>query len=229
MGSRVRASVQAVIAPVGAIVKLYVDLVRKVEGGDFIETQTGRRYFVCAARIQTKGKHEGRQHLVCMVESCGAICDDLHDRGVPRPRGAWSRHRVWGIVRSRHPVGEWTADKRRKIVLSVPPIVDEALWQRANAALLRHKKRGLRRTKHVYLLEGLARCGLCGAAVLVRSATGGRNGRTNPAAYVCRQRKLAFRGLSRCGAKPLAGGLRAQAPEERATPLASYPTCNPAY
>lgn len=138
---------------------------------------------------------------VAAGESCMVICDDFATRGIRRPRGEWSRHRVWTVVRSRHPVGEWTVDKRRKLTITVPPIVTEDLWQRAQTALLRHKKRGLRRTRHVYLLEGLARCGECGAAILVRSASPGRNGRTNPAAYVCRQRKYAFRGTARCGAE----------------------------
>lgn len=135
---------------------------------------------------------------VAAGESCMAIADDLHERGIPRPRGKWGRHRVWGIVRSRHPVGEWTVDKRRKLVITVPPIVTEELWQRAQAALLKHKKRGLRRTKHVYLLEGLARCGECGSPILIRSASPGRSGYMNPPAYVCRRRKLDLRLAERC-------------------------------
>lgn len=135
---------------------------------------------------------------VAAGESCVVICDDLHERGIPRPRGQWNRHRVWGIVRSRHPVGEWTVDKRRKLVITVPPIVTEELWQRAQAALLKHKKRGLRRTKHTYLLEGLARCGSCGSPILIRSATISFRGTPNPAAYVCRRRKLDVRAAGRC-------------------------------
>lgn len=137
---------------------------------------------------------------VAAGESCLAIADDLNARGIPRPRGKWGRHRVWGIVRSRHPVGEWTVDKRRRLVITVPAIVTEDQWQRAQAALLRHKKRGLRRTKHVYLLEGLARCGECGSPILIRSASPGRNGYQNPPAYVCRRRKLDLRLDERCDA-----------------------------
>lgn len=140
---------------------------------------------------------------VAAGEACGAIAEDLHERGVPRPRGTWAGHRVWGIVRSRHPVGEWTGDRKRKLVVSVPPIVTEATWQRAQDALLRHKRRGLRKTKHVYLLEGLARCGGCGAAILIRSASGKLlpdGSRQSKAAYVCRARKLELRGAGRCNA-----------------------------
>lgn len=136
-------------------------------------------------------------------ESCMAIADDLHARGVPRPRGTWSRHRVWAIARARYPVGEWTGDKQRGVVVRVPPIVTEQLWQRAQASLLAHKKRGLRRTKHTYLLEGLARCGACGAPILIRSANGKvlpSGDRHSKAAYVCRARKLELRGVDRCNA-----------------------------
>lgn len=141
---------------------------------------------------------------VAAGESCMSICEDFHRRGIPRPRGTWSRHRVWSLVRSRHAVGEWTVDKKRKLTITVPPIVTEDLWQRAQVALLRHKKRGLRRTKHIYLLEGLARCGACGSPMLVRSATGAikpsTGERYHPAAYVCRQRKLDLRDTERCEA-----------------------------
>ncbi len=54
-------------APVGANVGLYVDLVARVDVGDIIETQTGRRYGVMAVRVQARGKHAGRQHLRVVV------------------------------------------------------------------------------------------------------------------------------------------------------------------
>lgn len=54
-------------APAGALVKLYVDLVARVEICDVIETQSGRRYQVLAVREQKRGKHVGRQHLSCLV------------------------------------------------------------------------------------------------------------------------------------------------------------------
>ncbi len=134
-------------------------------------------------------------------ESCLAIAGDLDARGVRPPRGAWTRHTVWRIVRSRHPAGEWSADKRRRLTMPVPRIVDDATWQAAQAALMAHGKRGLRRTRHVYLLEGLAVCGLCGSPIAMRSPTPQRRGRVQPAAYVCRARKLQRRGEPRCAAE----------------------------
>lgn len=135
-------------------------------------------------------------------ESCLLIADDLTARGIAGPRGktTWERHTVWRIVISRHLIGEWRADKARKLTVTVPAIVDRAAWQAAQEALSAHGKRGLRRTRHVYLLEGLAVCGVCGSPILVRSAVRNRLGTWNLAAYVCRRRKLARRGESRCTA-----------------------------
>lgn len=140
---------------------------------------------------------------VAAGDACSTIADDFYARGIPGARGDWNRHRVWDIVRSRYPVGEWTVDKRKGIVIAVPAIVTEELWERAQQALLRHKKRGLRRTKHTYLLEGLATCGECGSPILIRSecgTIGKTTGRKSPSAYVCRRRKLEIRGVTRCTA-----------------------------
>lgn len=56
-------------APVGATVRIYVDLVARVAVGDVIETTSGRRYEVLGARVQERGEHAGRQHLQCLVMS----------------------------------------------------------------------------------------------------------------------------------------------------------------
>lgn len=62
-------------APVGATVRLYVDLAISVECGDLIETTTGRRYSVLGVRVQTRGVHAGRQHLECLVVERGWLPD----------------------------------------------------------------------------------------------------------------------------------------------------------
>lgn len=67
---------EAMTAPVGAVVKLYVDLVQRVRFHDTIETQTGRRYVVMAVREQQTGKHAGRQHLTCVVIADGDFVDE---------------------------------------------------------------------------------------------------------------------------------------------------------
>lgn len=121
-------------------------------------------------------------------ETCTAIAIDLDVRGVAPPGARpWNKSRVRDVIRSRAPVGEWIAHRRTRTTTSVPAVVDEALWQRANAAVDRHRKLGLRqRTRHVYLLEGLAVCGSCGAPMRIKSAnTDRRRGVYNPARYVC--------------------------------------------
>ncbi len=134
-------------------------------------------------------------------DSCMAIADDLRRRGVPATRGKWDRHTVWRIVRSRHVVGEWTADKRKRMTLTVPALVNESTWQAAQAELIAHGKRGLMKTKHTYLLEGMATCAACGSPIAIRSATLiPRRGHISPSAYVCRSRKLARPDEERCEA-----------------------------
>ena len=119
-------------------------------------------------------------------ESCRAIADDLDARGVQRERGRWHRSRVAAIIRSRYPVGEWTADERRGLAIAVPRIVSDELWQRAQDEISKvgHRTRGLRHTKHEYLLEGLAVCGSCGTPIGIRT----------PDAYICGARRAARKG-----------------------------------
>lgn len=52
---------------VGEQARLYYDGARPVDVGDFIRTPTGRTYLVDHVRIQERGKHAGRQHLVTTV------------------------------------------------------------------------------------------------------------------------------------------------------------------
>lgn len=79
-------------APAGAIVSIYVDLAATVTvtPGDVIETQTGRRYSVVTVRVQTGGKHEGRQHLRCAVMAPG---DALPTSGMLHPIRWYARGR----------------------------------------------------------------------------------------------------------------------------------------
>lgn len=135
-------------------------------------------------------------------ESCRAISDDLELRGVPRPRGgAWCRERVWQLVTSRTYLGEWQADKAKRLKIAVPPTVTEELWQQAQLALIRHGKRGIRRVRHIYMLEGLAKCGACGAPLGIRSGVKrGATYKASPAAYVCSHRRRPPAGVATCTA-----------------------------
>lgn len=131
-------------------------------------------------------------------ETCVAIADDLARRDArpspTRTREGWSRAAVYRIVRKRSAIGEYEADKARGAVLKIPAILTEHEWKEAQRALLRHRRRGLLRTRHVYLLEGIAKCGECGGRIDIRSAANVRS-KPNQPAYVCRNRKL-----GKCGA-----------------------------
>lgn len=126
-------------------------------------------------------------------QSLRAIAVDLNDLGVPPPREIWGRHNIWLMVRSRAAVGEWLADKQRRLVVKVPPLVSEEIWNAAQESLIAHGKRGLNKTRHTYLLEGLAVCGGCGGPIGIRSAQRGR-----VAKYTCRNRGLAKSTALRC-------------------------------
>lgn len=122
---------------------------------------------------------------VAAGESCSVVALDLEMRGVPAPGKGWVKGRVHDLVRSRHTVGEWIAHHRTRTVVSVPAMVSEALWQRAQDALVAGRKRGLHRTRHVYLLEGLAVCGTCGSPIRIRSSQMQRRRWRRPAIYRC--------------------------------------------
>lgn len=54
-------------APAGALVSLYYDGAAEVHEGEFIRTGTGRTYRVETVRVQQRGRHAGRQHLMAVV------------------------------------------------------------------------------------------------------------------------------------------------------------------
>ncbi len=125
-------------------------------------------------------------------ESCAAIADDLERRGLRGPKKGWSKPAVYRTMHTRYTCGEWLVDKHRHTVMPVPRILSDELWLAAQNALRKSKTRGLNRTMHVYLLQGLARC-VCGAKILIRSGVKYFNAqhepREHPAAYFCSARK----------------------------------------
>lgn len=143
---------------------------------------------------------------VAAGESTETIAADMEARGVPRPRvKRWDRERVYALVTSSAYRGEWVVqrDRPRKpgeksITIAVPALVDADLWHAAQEALSRGKMRGLRRTRHVYLLEGLADCGLCGAPLHIH------HGRAHYSYYQCARRRKPRRWGGSCSL-PLLG------------------------
>jgi site-specific DNA recombinase len=137
-------------------------------------------------------------------ESARAIAEDLNARGPssappPRAGGFWERNRIYKLVKSRHLIGEWTANRARGLIVKVPAIVTEELWQAAIEQMVENRTRPLaQHTKHVYLLERIARCSQCGSAMGIRTLYHRPGNR--PPRYVCmRRRERPFDGI-RCDA-----------------------------
>lgn len=149
---------------------------------------------------------------VAAGESTQAIADDLTARGVPRHQVVgrapqWERARVYAIARSTTYRGEWLANKARRLTIAVRPIVTDELWHAAQASFLErnvNRLRGLSRVRHIYLLQGLAVCELCGGAIHVAGAQKAswtaRNTKRppSPARYVCVNHRRAPAGGERC-------------------------------
>jgi site-specific DNA recombinase len=138
-------------------------------------------------------------------ESCEQIAIDFAKRQIPKCRpsksgkrkpGVWNRERVWQIAVARTCIGKWVADKKRKLVVEVPAIVPVALWNQVQEVLGKHQKRGLRKSKHIYLLEEIAVCGVCQAQVGCMPIKNGRGELV--LYYLCCRRRRAHWGTKRC-------------------------------
>jgi site-specific DNA recombinase len=147
-------------------------------------------------------------------ETCESIARDLQARGVPRARpsiagnrrpGVWCLERVHQVVRARTYLGTWVADRARGLSVTVPRIVSEALCHQADVALRRAGRRGRLRNPHMYLLQGMATCGLCGASIGCAS-TGNwstAQGNRRHFYYVCSRRRRGIRGADKTCTLPM--------------------------
>lgn len=139
---------------------------------------------------------------VASGESARSLDLELIERGTARSRGGrWGRGAVYRIVTSSAYRGEWIVSKARSLRVAVPRLVDDATWYAAQDALRYTGRAHLRRTRSVYLLEGLARCELCDARVSVCSHGFVRPGvPLRPPTYVCRRRARPAPGQPPCPA-----------------------------
>lgn len=120
---------------------------------------------------------------VAAGESARAVGFDLEARGVPTPRGGHWAAAVRRLINSTTYRGELQPLPGR--IVKVPRLVSDELWYAAQETLARGALRGLRRTRSVYLCEGIARCGLCGAVMWVHQAR-----LPGPKYYNCRRRRF---------------------------------------
>lgn len=126
---------------------------------------------------------------VAAGESAMSVGRDLEARGAPRPRSGHWQHAVWRIIAKPTYRGRWVADQKRGLFVDVPAIVDDATWFAAQDAMKRGSLRGLRRTRHTYLCEGLVVCGDCGSRMYIHRESAARaNGREGY--YQCSRRRL---------------------------------------
>lgn len=126
-------------------------------------------------------------------ETLGQIAGDWSQRGIRSPRGQrWHRASLRKIVVQSAYRGEWLADRSRKIAIRVPALVEPTDWYAAQDKLAANRTVGLRRTKHVYLLEACGICGSCGGRMRIRSPG------PSWTYYVCERRFRSLHG-ERCG------------------------------
>jgi hypothetical protein len=131
-------------------------------------------------------------------ESCQAVAADLLERAVPLPRGGrWCAASVVRIVRCEaYSSGQWVANKG--VAIAVPVLVDPTLAAAARARLAAYRLRGLRRTIHHWLLEAIARCGVCDSPIRIHGNVSRRESKThNYWYYVCERNRRRMPG-GRC-------------------------------
>lgn len=125
-------------------------------------------------------------------ESARALGLELEARGIRSPKGGRWGSGLHRIIRESVYRGEFVYDAARGQRITVPAIVDEALWWAAQDALSR-SARGIRvgggRARHFYLCAGRIYCGVCGHLVQVHSESPSTRGGRG-AYYRCSGRRL---------------------------------------
>jgi site-specific DNA recombinase len=91
----------------------------------------------------------------------------------------WSPGRVRNMLVSStykgvHEYGKRSKRERELIVRDVPPIVDAALWQRAQDTLSKNARFAKRNARREYLLRGMMKCGCCGLTYIGTANKGAR-------------------------------------------------------
>ncbi|MGE5443878.1 MAG: recombinase family protein, partial [Ignavibacteriales bacterium] len=108
-----------------------------------------------------------------------AVAKRLNTLGIPPTKcngklasanGKWRHDRIRKTVVNTVYIGTYEYGKRKsrsdnireKVSISIPSIIDEELWFKAQETLRRNRKFAKRNSKHLYLLKGLLKCNFCG-------------------------------------------------------------------
>ncbi len=109
-----------------------------------------------------------------------AVADRLNALGIPSSRRnrrnrelvsrKWKCDRIRKLVINTVYMGTYVYGKRKsrsdntreKVLISVPPIIDEEIWLKAQETLKRNLKFAKRNSRNEYLLRGLIKCNFCG-------------------------------------------------------------------
>jgi site-specific DNA recombinase len=122
--------------------------------------------------------------LVDELLSTRAIARRLTEEGIPTSRGAvqWQPTAVFRMLTNPAYKGSYRYRQsgQEEILIPVPPLVDEATWQAAQAQLLANSQYSRRNNgRHQYLLRGLVRCPRCGGSYTGYTQRGSRGYRCN--------------------------------------------------
>lgn len=91
------------------------------------------------------------------------IARKLNERGEPSRRGkVWHRQVIRQIINNPVYKGRWSY---KGIEISVPVLVEEATWEKAQKKLADSRRMWAGKTKSGYLLSGIAFCGDCGGSL----------------------------------------------------------------
>ncbi|SMB98650.1 site-specific DNA recombinase [Thermanaeromonas toyohensis ToBE] len=124
------------------------------------------------------------------------VAKRLNDLGIPtrKRQGLWHRMVVRQILTNPVYTGRW---RYKDIDISVPPIIDPNLWEKAQKKLKEARRLWAGRGRHNYLLSGLITCADCGNSMTgVSSKWWGVRERR----YTCRKNS---QGTKNPGCRPL--------------------------
>lgn len=121
--------------------------------------------------------------------------------------GIWRPGRIRNMVvnttyKGLHHYGKRTNKKRDIITRTVPAIVSEELWEKAQQVLRDNQLEAVKNAKRQYLLRGLIKCGICG---LTYNGTAYRGPGKQPKAYYVCNGKTTYKGplQGKCTSKNL--------------------------